>query len=141
MTTLADAPRRFPADAAAEGARRARLAEIDLHYAGLRCDLDDERTDAIARSIAHSLERIRAITIGVEVDDEGRLIGHELRKQIVARRLCTEALDINQERAGIEFRHALALDVLEEERLAERNAFDFAVPLLAVPALVEEVTA
>jgi|SRR5690242_7322163 len=140
MTTTLEitTPERFGSNEAAQGARKARLAEIDRHYNGICADLDVERTAAIARSIAHSLERIRAITTGVEVDEDGRLVGHDLRKRIVARKLCLEALDINQERAGIEFRHALALDEVETARLAERNSFDFDVPLIVVPAQREE---
>lgn len=132
MTALDTAPAGFLSHEAAQGARKAKLDEIDLLFAGIRDDIHTEHAHNWAAAMVASCARIRAITERVLVLDTGVLVGSCLLVQIAVKRLMDEWENVAVQRLRLDHVRDMALEGMEKLRLERRGPYDFSVPLAAV---------
>lgn len=137
MTLATETPGRFPSHEAAQGARRAKLAEIDLFYTRIRADIDTERAHTWEQAITESCQRITTLTQGITVTPDGALEGRPLRVRFAIIKLHQEAQAMRATKVAIELRAFLALADAETLRLAEREPYDFGFATETTDALTE----
>lgn len=125
MTTpVTEVAVRFTSTEAARGSRVQRLNEIDVFWRGVRDDITAQRDAEWSTAISGSCARIAEAMAGLEVTDEGVLVGNRLRARLASLRILAE-LDVASDLAGIQFRAALSWADAKDLRDAERAPFDF----------------
>ncbi len=125
MTALDTAPAGFLSREAAQGARRARLAEIDLFFADIADDIRTQHALGWAAAMVASCKRIEAITARVNVTDTGVLVGSCLLVQIAVKHLMAEWENVAIQRIRLDHVRDTALEDMEVLRLERRRTFDF----------------
>jgi hypothetical protein len=125
MTAILDASERFPADAAAAGARRLQLAVIDAEWLPLLAEVRAEREAAIAAAIKASGTRLEPVLDRVTVTDTGAIEGGALQATIAVRSLIGELPVVAAQLEEIRRRYAVILAEHEETWANARAPYDF----------------
>lgn len=129
MTTVSLAPAPIKADAAARGARRLELQQIDTYYRELNDDLteqaDEERAQILARLLTDTRTTVTAYSCTVTLLPVARIVGNGLPAKLAARTVYNLLGEAWDELAQLDARTRDTRGVYAGMRREARDAFDF----------------